>query len=110
MNKVFVGCKLPHGVILDHPSDSSKKVTINGKNKALLIGSEYATTEVEEDFWKAWMAVNKDFPPLKSGAMFFAKAQLDARSIAIEYKPRKSGFEAMSPTGNVKPVSNDVML
>ena len=27
---VVIGCKLPHGLILDHPLDPSKKVEING--------------------------------------------------------------------------------
>lgn len=109
MNKVFVSCKLPHGIILEHPTDASKKVTISGRNKALVIGSDYATTEVDEDFWKSWALANKDFPALKSGAIFFAKTQVDAKAIATEFKSRKVGFEAMSQTAGVKPASVDML-
>lgn len=109
MNKILVSCKLPHGIILEHPLEPSKKVVINGKNKALVIGSEYATTEVDEDFWKVWLGTNKDFPALKSGAIFFAKNPADVKAISSEYKARKTGFEPMSQTATVKPASFDVL-
>ena len=30
---VLIGCKLPHGLILDHPLDPDKKVALNGKTR-----------------------------------------------------------------------------
>ncbi len=46
---VYVGCRLPHGIILDHPLDASKKCTLQGLNKSTIIGATYKTNEVESD-------------------------------------------------------------
>ena len=96
---VVVGCKLPHGITIEHPMDPSKTVELNGKNKALIIGAEYGTTEVDWDFWEQWAAVNNEFPAVKSGAIFVAKTLTDAAAIAAEFKDRKTGFEAMRTDG-----------
>lgn len=96
---VIVGCKLPHGITLEHPMNPTVKVELIGKNKAVIIGSDYATTEVDGDFWAQWEGVNKEFPALKSGAIFVAKNINDATAIAKENKDRKSGFEAMRTDG-----------
>ena len=96
---IIIGCSLPHGIILNHPMDPSKTVTISGKNKATIIGATHATTDVDGDFWADWYAVNKEFPPVASGAIFVAKNQADAQSIAVEFKDRKTGFEPMRTDG-----------
>ena len=96
---VVVGCKLPHGIIIQHPMDPNKKVELAGKNKALIVGADYATTEVDGDFWEQWVAVNKEFPAVKSGAIFVAKTLTDAAAIAAESKDRKTGFEPMRTDG-----------
>ena len=46
---VTIGCKLPHGIVLDHPLDTSKKVELKGKNSSLIIGAEYGTTVILPD-------------------------------------------------------------
>jgi hypothetical protein len=96
---VVIGCKLPHGIVLEHPMDPKVTVAINGKNKAVIIGAEYATTTVDGDFWEQWSAVNKEFPAVRSGAIFVAKSVADAAAIADEFKERKTGFEAMRTDG-----------
>lgn len=96
---VVVGCKLPHGITIEHPMDPSKTVELKGKNKALIIGAEYGTTEVDGDFFEQWAAVNKEFPAVKSGAIFVAKTATEAATIAAEFKDRKTGFEAMRTDG-----------
>ena len=106
--KIVVGCKLPHGIIIEHPADQSKTAEINGKNKSLIVGAEYATTEIDGDLWDAWIAKNKDFPALASGAIFVAKSVADASAMAKEFKGRKTGFEAMNPDAmGVKPADKD---
>lgn len=103
-NKVIVCCKLPYSLILEHPVDKKKTITINGKNKALIIGAEYAMTEVDNDFWDAWLQTNKNYSVLTSGAIFVAKDNKDAASIGKEYKERKSGFEQMPQSyGQIRP-------
>ena len=96
---VVVGCKLPHGITIEHPMDPSKTVELKGKNKALIIGADYGTTEVDGDFFEQWAAVNKEFPGVKSGAIFVAKNATEAAAIAAEFKDRKTGFEAMRTDG-----------
>ena len=96
---VVVGCKLPNGIIIEHPSDPAKKITLNGTNKSLVIGAEYATTEVDGDFFEQWIAANKEFSAVKSGAIFVAKSLADIVSIASELKEQKTGLEPMRKDG-----------
>lgn len=110
---VVVGCKLPHGIIIQHPMDPTKTVELKGKNNAVIIGADYSTTEVDGDFWEQWAAVNKEFPAVNSGAIFVAKTLTDAAAIAAEFKDRKTGFEPMRTDGKderasgVKPADKD---
>lgn len=96
---VVVCCKLPHGIIIEHPMDPTKTVELKGKNSSLIIGSDYGTTDVDGDFFEQWAAVNKEFPAVKSGAIFVAKSLTDAAAVAAEFKDRKTGFEAMRTDG-----------
>ncbi len=96
---VFVGCKLPNGIILEHPKNDAKKVELNGLNKNLVIGAEHAVTEVEALFWDAWIKVNSAFDAVKSGAIFVASDARSLESVATENKKRKTGLEPMSKDG-----------
>lgn len=105
---VIVGCRLPTGIVLDHPLDPSKKVELAGLNKALVIGSDHATTEVDGEFWEQWKTVHKDFPALKSGAIFEAKDAASAKAKAKELKDEKTGFEPMAQEAQgVKPADKE---
>ncbi len=105
---VVVGCKLPHGITIEHPMDPTKRVELKGKNKYLIVGAEYATTEVDADFFEQWAAVNKEFPAVKSGAIFVAKNAAEVAAMAAEFKDRKTGFEPMDPKSHgVKPADKD---
>ena len=104
---VTIGCRLPHGIVLDHPLDPTKKVELNGKNKALIIGADYGTADVDGEFWETWKTVHKDFPALKSGAIFEAKNAAEAASVAKELKDEPTGFEAMAQDAQgVKPATS----
>lgn len=106
--KVVVCCKLPAGIVLDHPMDPNKKVALNGANRAQIIGADHGKTEVDEDFWKAWSTVHADFAPLKSGAIFVAKDAASAEAKAKENKGRKTGFEQMPKEAQgVKPADKE---
>lgn len=105
---VTVGCKLPHGIILDHPLDPDKKVELNGKNKALIIGADYGTTEVDGEFWETWKTVHKDFPAVRSGAIFEARNATELVAVAKELEGEKTGFEAMPQEAQgVKPADKE---
>ena len=92
---VLIGCKLPNGLILDHPLDTSKTVTLAGLNKAIIIGADYATTPVDGEFWETWKTVHKDHPAIKSGAIFDARTPEEVESKAEELKDEDTGFKAM---------------
>ena len=95
-NSVTIGCKLPHGIVLDHPLDPEKKVELRGKNKALIIGADYGTTEVDGEFWETWKTVHKDFPALRSGAIFEAANASELTAVAAELEDETTGFEPMA--------------
>ena len=106
--RVVIGCKLPHGLILDHPLDPSKKVEINGLNRSLIVGAPYATTEVDGEFWEQWKTVHKDFPAIKSGAIFEAGNAAEAAAVAKELEGEKTGSEPMEQNADgVKAVDKD---
>ena len=94
-SSVIIGCKLPHGLILDHPLAPEKKVVLKGKNSALIIGSDYGTTEVDGEFWETWKTVHNDFPAIRSGAIFEAGTVSELTAVAGELTDEKTGFEPM---------------
>ena len=104
---VTIGCKLPHGLILDHPLDPDKKVELRGKNRSLIIGAEYGTTEVDGEFWETWKTVHKDFPAIRSGAIFEAANASELTAVAAELEDEATGFEAMPQEAQgVKPATS----
>ena len=96
---VLIGCRLPNGLILELPNDPSKTVELNGLNKAVIIGADHATTEVDAEFWEAWKAKNSDYAPLLNAAIFEAKDAASAKSKAKEVEKVKTGFEPMPQDG-----------
>lgn len=105
---VTIGCKLPHGIVLDHPLNPEKKVELKGKNSSLIIGAEYGTTEVDGEFWETWKTVHKDFPALKSGAIFEASNASELAAVAADLEDEATGFEPMAQNAQgVKPASQD---
>ena len=90
---VIIGCKLPNGIVLELPKDPSKTVEIGGLNAIKIIGAPYCQTEISKEFWDLWLAGNKDFPPLVSGALFFAKNGNSIEAVAKENSSRKTGLE-----------------
>jgi hypothetical protein len=105
---VIIGCKLPNGLVIEHPLDPTQKVELAGLNKALIIGAEYATTEVDGELWETFEALHKEFGPLKSGAIFVAKTRDDAKAKAKELSKEKTGFEKMpQEVGDLKPADKE---
>lgn len=104
MANVTVGCKLPNGIVLEHPENPNNQVQIQGLNKSQIIGASYVSTPVDEDFWNAWIAVHADFPAVKSGAIFVAKNNTEAKAVAKELESEKTGLEPVNPDSlGVKP-------
>jgi hypothetical protein len=115
---ITIGCKLPNGLILTNPLNPSDKVTIKGLNSAPRgmndqpIEIPYATTEVDKDFWEAWLLMhnpkNNPFKPLASGALFECGTRDNAEAVYREREKEKTGLEPLKHTENgVKPLSKD---
>lgn len=90
---VLVACKLPHGLIIEHPMNPAQTVTLKGVNEATIIGAPFAVTEVDSTFWAEWSAMNAKFPAVLSGAIFAADTREDLDAVAKEFEKRLSGFE-----------------
>lgn len=98
-NTVLIGCRLPNGLVIEHPSDSNNKIELNGKNKIIIVGAEYGLTMVDREFATAWFAANKDFAPVKSFAIFMAETNDDAMAIGKDLSNELTGFEGMRTDG-----------
>lgn len=87
-----VCCKLPNGITVEL---GEKKVHLAGISKTTIIGSTHGSTEVNDEFWKAWVEKNKEFPPYKAGAIFAAKNQNEAAAVAKDLAEVTTGLEPM---------------
>lgn len=90
---VVVGCKLPHGLHLDH---GGRRVTINGANSSRLVGG-YGFTEIDREFWEAWLEGHKEYPPVVHGLVYAQTDAKSAESKADEQAGILSGFEPIDP-------------
>lgn len=92
--KVYVGCRHPHGVVLQVGDVS---VTLKGMNSATIIGG-HGVTEVAEDFWEAWRAAHSDWPMVVNGVVFAQGKVADLAEEAKDLADEKTGFERLDPT------------
>ena len=111
MSTVTIGCRLPSGLILDLGDQKTPPVELEGQRQAqarskivLLSEDDYGTTEVDQSFWEAFMArVGPDFAPVKSGAIFVAKNEKEAKAMHKDLKGQKTGHEPLpQEVGEIK--------
>lgn len=90
---VWVGCKLPSGLILDVDGpggqvDLEKRVVLNGTNSAMVGGivdpnsGGYGLTEVDGEFFENWLQSHRDYAPVKAGLIFQVANEGDAKKEA----------------------------
>ncbi len=91
---VLIGSKLPNGLIID--THSGKKAEISGLNKAVIIGADHVTTEIDADVWGEWKTQNPTYPALINGFIFEAANQTEAKAKAKDTD--KTGLEPMPQT------------
>jgi hypothetical protein len=89
----MIGCRLPNGIYLDV---GDKTVKLNGLNSSE-IAIPYATTSVDEGFWKEWYEKHGQFPAVLSGAIFVAQNHKELAAKAAEVKKEKTGLERLNP-------------
>lgn len=111
---VTVGCKLPHGLIMElpgkaeglQPAPVGKRVEIKGANSLRLDRKEMATsydtafTPVEEEFARAWFKRYADMTAVKGGMIFIREKQADAVAQGKEMALEATGLEGLNPKGD----------
>ena len=109
---ILIGCRLPNGLVLQHPNDKNATVKLAGvfgqktDSGIYYPPKPYSTTEVDLEFWTAWKTAYAGYPPLKTRAVFEARNEQEAAAKAKEVAKENTGFEQMSQT----PVINGVRL
>lgn len=103
---VLIACKLPNGLVIEHPNNPSHKVELNGRNKSIIVGVDYGLTTVDAEFATAWFAANKEYAPVKSCAIFMASNVDDATAIGKEMTNVLTGFEGLRTDGKDTRASN----
>lgn len=107
-SKVLVGCRLPHGLIIEHPTNPEQKVELKGRNKSRIVGAPYCTTEVDGELWQAWKMFHGKHPAVASGAIFEAKDSDSLEAAAKDVEKEKTGFEQMpQEAAGVKPADKE---
>ena len=99
---VLVGCKLPHGLVLEildrptkedfmQPRPIGKQVKLAGacslynqRTKKAPMNFDYAITPVDKSFWEEWYKRNKALDCVRNGMIFVADTQQRADGIAKE--------------------------
>ena len=94
---VTIGCKMPHGLILDltEPGKPAAKFVVRGNNSARLIGGFGITEGVPREFWNAWLSKNKEMVFVKKGLIFAYGKSADVEAKATEKAAMPHGFEPM---------------
>ena len=114
MAQVTVGCKLPHGLILQLPK-TSQRVTLRGANSNTVLGLDGKVargtcgyTKVDDAFIQAWLKLYAQTTMVKNGLIFVAKNEAEAKAEAADTAAQKTGFEAVDPdkpaVPGIKPV------
>lgn len=119
---VTIGCKLPHGIFLEHiqkrdgwnPAPAGPRVRLNGANSVQLNTlikvqprvHEFGKTIIDKSYWDKWLADHSDDAHVASGRIFVVDPKTNeganARNFgaqAREKLPEKTGLEGLNPEG-----------
>lgn len=93
---VFVGCKLPHGLILELAvgTPEHRHVKLKGGRTELILGA--GITRVPKDFIDRWMKANKDKEFVKRGQIWIAETEDACRAGALHLHGMDTGLEPLS--------------
>ena len=103
MATVKVACKLPNGLIIDH---KGQRVTLNGANASQLVNG-YGTTDVDKEFFDAWLAANKGQKLVKNGAVFGVESASKLEGATKERAGEKTGLEGLDSEKPAKGAKKD---
>jgi hypothetical protein len=125
---VWVGCKLPRGLLLrlcerktiDRPTfgggvkpvtvwmPDPNRGTVRLKGYAVPFGKvpnypiigDFALTEVDRQWWNDWKEQNKGFEMLEKGLIFEHGEKASVEAYANEHADLKCGLEPLDPSGD----------
>lgn len=102
MPKVIVGCKLPHGYLLElgKPGDPDYwRQLAKGTNAApsTIVGAHGITHNVEEAKFDEWLRRNANLDPVKRGLIWKEASLAEAHAHAIDREDEKTGLERLDP-------------
>ena len=97
---VVIGCKLPHGIILQDPADKTKTVAVKGAKSTNIIGGFGLTEGVPKDFWDRWKEANKALSFVKECLIWAYGKEGDAERKGEELRDKKHGMEPIDPKGD----------
>lgn len=103
MTTITVGCKLPHGLILEH---GGKTITLKGWHSSRVAGGYGLTEGVDKDVFEAWLKAHADLPMVKRGLVFAQERAHSAEACAREREKVRSGLEGLNrdkPGAKLKP-------
>lgn len=97
---VYVGCKLPSGLMIQV---GEQTFVLNGSNSSDIVGG-YGITAVPKDLWDTWFNQNRNFEPLKRSLVFAQDKESSAKDMAREQSGIKGieGVNADSPAPGAK--------
>lgn len=94
---IVLGCKLPHGIILELPNRKGKRYTLRGTNAARIVGGYGITPGIPKSFWDEWLTLNGDHPAVRNGSVFPEKNVERAEAKAKEMRRVRTGLEPIDP-------------
>ena len=112
---VYVGCKLPHGVVLEMGLDAEgrkvdgyRRVKLNGGNHpSARDAAGFGITEVMDDFWNAWKKKNGGLTFMRPGAGMIVESTSRESTIAAcrEREHVRTKLEPLDPGKPPKGIS-----
>lgn len=106
---VTIGCKLPHGLILDLtlPAQPPRRYRIKGRNSARIIGGYGITQGVPKSFWDEWLEKNRALSFVKAGLVFAEGNLASARDHAKDGDKLRTGLEPIDPNKPAAGITKD---
>ena len=95
---VKIGCKLPHGLVLEV---NNVKVALNGANQHFTFMNrmgDVGVTDVEQSFWNEWLKSHAEAAYVINGFVFETKDEASASAKAKD--TTQTGLEPLNPDSN----------
>ena len=96
---VVVGCKLPHGFVIEvgkKGDDKYERYALAGANESKLIGG-HGITVVPKEVWDEWKKrTGHKLVPFKKGFIFAHESEDATHAQAMDQSEAKTGFERLN--------------